>query len=78
MSPHDRERAREEYVSAEQMASVHVGLDDSNAAFEALERAVAERSACMIYVAVDPQYALVHRDPRFTGLRQRMNEGIRS
>jgi hypothetical protein len=56
------------YVSPSYFASVHAGLGDSDATFERLEQARAERSGALAYLHVDPQYARLRSDPRFVRL----------
>jgi TolB-like protein/Flp pilus assembly protein TadD len=60
------------YVSAYDMAKVHLGLGQEEQAMEWLERAYAERAAGAVAVKVDPVFEMLHSDPRFQALCRRM------
>jgi TolB-like protein/Tfp pilus assembly protein PilF len=64
--------ARHRYVSAYEMAKVHMGLGQLERALEWLERAYAERAVGVVAVKVDPVFDALHSDPRFQTLLQRM------
>lgn len=49
-------------------ALVHVGLGQHDAALDALERALRERSNVMVYLAVTPAWTPLHDHPRFRAL----------
>ncbi len=55
------------------LCMVPVGLGDSNAAFELLDKAYEMHDYQMSSVKVDPYFDPLRPDPRFQGLLQRMN-----
>jgi serine/threonine-protein kinase len=57
--------AEKTYVPSYCLALVHAGLADSDAAIHALESAVRERNANLVYLRVDPVMKLLQQDPRF-------------
>jgi TolB-like protein/tetratricopeptide (TPR) repeat protein len=65
-------RAKSRYVSALDIATVYLGLGDTDATFAWLERAVQTRASALVYLAVDPRYDAVREDPRFRGLVRRI------
>lgn len=65
-------RACSTYVSAYDIAAIHVGLSDHDAAFAALERAVAERASFLIHIEWDPRFDPLRHDPRFDALLRHM------
>jgi tetratricopeptide (TPR) repeat protein len=67
-----RRRAVEGYVSAYDMAGIHVGLDDRTSALDALEQACAERSSHMIFLQVDPVFRELRGEPRFEAVLARV------
>ncbi len=58
----------ERYVSPFHLALAYVGLEDSEAAFAALERAVADADPALPFVAVDPRFAALRTDTRYARL----------
>ena len=60
------------YVSAYEMAKVHIGLGHDERAMECLERAYAERAVGLVVAKVDPVFDSLHSDPRFQALWRRM------
>jgi serine/threonine-protein kinase len=65
--------AREKrYVSAPLIAAVYVALGDKEGAFRELERAYAEHSGVLQWIAFLPEFRAVHSDPRFPNLLQRI------
>jgi TolB-like protein len=65
-------RARSRYTSALDIATVYLGLGDTDATFEWLERAYQTRASALVYLAVDPRYDVVRSDPRFGNLVRRI------
>jgi eukaryotic-like serine/threonine-protein kinase len=65
-------RAKSRYVSALDIATVYLGLGDTNATFAWLERAFQTRASALVYLAVDPRYDAVRDDPRFQDLVRRV------
>jgi hypothetical protein len=55
------------------MATVYLGLGDTDATFTWLERAVQTRASALLYLAVDPRYDPVRSDPRFADLVRRID-----
>ena len=77
----DRERAREiarrlqtskSYVSPGELAILYVALDEREKAFKSLEKAYAEHDLQLQYLAVDPAFDSLRRDPRFQDLVRRV------
>ena len=67
-----QERARTGYVSPVAMVGLHVALGETEAAFEGLERAYAERRGWLAYLRIEPMLEPVRGDPRFHRLLERM------
>jgi hypothetical protein len=63
--------ARDRYVPPSQLAVVHAGLGDREAAFEQLEKAYEARDAHLIFLPVDPKWDPYRSDPRFGELLAR-------
>ncbi len=61
------------YVSPMSPAMVHAGLDDVDAAFEALEQAYRDRAFFLPYVGLDAPYETLRSDPRFAELLGRLD-----
>ncbi|HKD10718.1 MAG TPA: tetratricopeptide repeat protein [Thermoanaerobaculia bacterium] len=61
-------RAREDYVSPHALAVVHAALGARDRAFEYLKKALAERSAPMPFVHVNPQLEPLYSEQRFRDL----------
>ncbi len=66
------EESKQTYVRAEVLAMGYAALDLRDRAFACLERAFQTRSAGLIYLHVDPGYALLHDDLRFAALVKRI------
>ncbi len=60
------------YVSPMDRAMIQVGLDDTDAAIEALERAYEDRAFFLPYLGLDGPYEALRSDPRFTDLLERI------
>jgi TolB-like protein/predicted Ser/Thr protein kinase len=66
-------QAREErYVSAPLIAAVSVALGDKEGAFRELERAYAEHSGILQWIAFLPEFRALHSDARFPHLLRRI------
>ncbi len=65
---HLRERMREDYVSASFIATVQVGLHDTDGALASLAQAATEHSYYVPWWKVDPDLDPLRSDPRFTAL----------
>ncbi len=64
-----------QYVPAFEIAKVLAALGETTRAHEALERAFAQRSHSMAFLAVDPQLASVRDHPRFRLLLEKLEQG---
>jgi tetratricopeptide (TPR) repeat protein len=66
------EHAKSDYVSPMAFAYVYAALDDKPHALDWLEKAVEERTPWAVYLHVDPQFAGLRSDPRFSALVRRI------
>jgi serine/threonine-protein kinase len=66
------EEARHAYLRADVLAMGYAALGDVENAFACLERAYQTRSAGLIYLHIDPGYAPLRADPRFSELTKRI------
>jgi serine/threonine protein kinase/tetratricopeptide (TPR) repeat protein len=57
------------------VASIHASLGETDQAFEWMERAFSERAPTLSHIKVDPRFAAVRSDPRFSELLTRMGLG---
>ena len=64
--------ARTEYVTPYAVALVHAALGERDQAFAWLDRAVAERTHWLLWLARDRRWAPIRDDPRFTALQRRV------
>jgi eukaryotic-like serine/threonine-protein kinase len=64
--------SRQRYVSAYDIALIHVGLGDTERAMQWLERAYQERSDGLVFLKVDPRLDGLQSDPRFASLVRRL------
>jgi tetratricopeptide (TPR) repeat protein len=60
------------YVDFYEIASIYAGLGEKDEAFRLLEKAYAERSGSMPWLAVDPWWYGMRSDPRFADLVRRI------
>jgi TolB-like protein/Flp pilus assembly protein TadD len=65
-------RSKSHYVSPLDIATVQLGLGDRDATFALLEHAVQTHAGGLVFLAVDPRYDPVRRDPRFQNLLRRI------
>jgi Tfp pilus assembly protein PilF len=65
--------SKQKYVSPFPIAVVYTALEDNDRAFEALEKAYAERSWAMGMLEVFPAFDRLRSDPRFAVLLRRVN-----
>ena len=63
--------SRERYVPPYAMAFITLGLGDTDATFEWLERALSAHDVHMIFLTVDPKWDPLRQDPRFRSLLDR-------
>jgi eukaryotic-like serine/threonine-protein kinase len=66
------ERRKSSYVSAYDIATIHVALKDVEGAFHWLEEAFKERSSFLIHTNWDPRLDVLRCDPRFAALLRRI------
>ena len=66
------EDSTREYVSPYTIALVYARLDDSDKAFEWLEKALEERSILFTYLIADPRFDSLRADPRFADLLRKV------
>jgi TolB-like protein/tetratricopeptide (TPR) repeat protein len=64
--------SKRSYVPTYNIAVLSVALGAIDRAFACLEDALDERNGGMLFLNVDPRFALLRRDARFSGLLQRM------
>jgi len=69
------EQASRQYLRGEVLAAAHAALGNLDRAFAWLDRALAARSAGLIYLHLDPAYHPLHGDPRYPPLIQQI--GVR-
>lgn len=65
-------RARRRYVPPVHQALVHLGLDDREGVFDALERAVDERDVRLTFLAIEPRWVPLVNSPGFERVRTRV------
>jgi tetratricopeptide (TPR) repeat protein len=65
-------RAKQNYVSAYDIAILYSAMKDRDHAFEWLEKAYTERSGFLVYIKWDPRLDILHGDPRFENLMDRL------
>ena len=64
--------SRQRYVSAYNIALVHIGLGENEAALEWLEKACDERATALIFLKVAPEFDGLRAHPRFKALLRRI------
>jgi hypothetical protein len=66
-------KAQKGYVPAFYLALVHLGLGQTDETFRYLEKAYDERSSTLYdSISLDPQWTVVHGDPRYKDLLRRL------
>jgi TolB-like protein/DNA-binding winged helix-turn-helix (wHTH) protein/Flp pilus assembly protein TadD len=65
-------RAQDGYIGPHHFALVHLGLGDTSAALDALERGFTVRDAGINWIAVAPPFAPLRNEPRFIALLEKM------
>ena len=66
------ERRKSSYVSAYDIATIHVALGDHESAFQWLDEAYKEHASFLIHINWDPRLDELRPDPRFDGLLRRI------
>ena len=64
--------SKRRYVSAYDVALVHIGLGESDAAFDWLQKAVTERATHVVFLNWDDHLDSIRSDPRFAALARRV------
>ena len=64
--------ARDGYVSPYNMATIHVGLGETDEAFAWLDRAFEERARSLVWLKVAKEYDGLRSDPRFNAFLRRI------
>ena len=67
-----KELSGRRYVSPYYLAVVHAGLGEKEQALEHLEKASQERFNWLAFLKVEPQFAALRAEPRFSALVQRI------
>ena len=62
----------QKYVSAFDLALIHIGLDQKDQAFEWLDKAREDRDGWLVWLNVDPVFDSLRPDPRFPALLKRV------
>jgi len=65
--------SRERYVSAYDIAAIHVSLGNANEAFGWLDRAIKERAMPLVVLRFDPAFDPIRNDPRMAGVMSRLD-----
>jgi len=65
-------RAKQAYVCPYELATVHAGLGNKDAALAKLEEGLKERADCMPWASSDPKLDGLRDDPRFKDLMRRL------
>ncbi len=68
-----RLKRRNTYVPETDIAQIHIGAGETDAAFEWLESAAERRCARLVHLKVDPAYDTLRDDPRFARLLTQMS-----
>jgi hypothetical protein len=63
---------KKRYVCSYEVATAYVLLKDKDLAFSWFDKAVEDRSDCMVVLAVDPRLDSLRSDPRFQDLLRRV------
>ncbi len=66
------ELSKQRYVAGYDIALIYAALADTENAFSWLERAIDDRSTQINFLAQDPMFDVLHADPRFASLVQRI------
>ncbi len=67
-----QQSSKKEYASDYWVATIYAALGDNNQAFQLLENAYTERSQWLIQLKVDPRFANLRSDRRFSDLLRRI------
>ena len=61
-----RAQRKTRYVAADALAAIYSALGQADSAFAELDRAVAGHSISQMITTVEPMFASLHQDPRWT------------
>ena len=64
--------SKSRYISPYDLAVIHAGLGDKEAAIRELQRAYDDRSAWMVFVALDPRLDVLREDAKFVEIAERL------
>jgi TolB-like protein/Tfp pilus assembly protein PilF len=64
---------RDRYVSPYQLALAFAGIDELDAAFDALDRAYRDRDPNLAHVVIEPRFALLRSDTRYARLAETLH-----
>jgi serine/threonine-protein kinase len=67
-----KEPSGNRYMSAYNIALVHLGIGERNQALDWLDKAYQDRDVRMVLLGVDPKWEVLVSEPRFTALLQRL------
>jgi tetratricopeptide (TPR) repeat protein len=67
-----QERSKRQYVAPFDIALIHLGLGNTRAAFEWLDKAYGDRSTWLTWITLDPRFDGIRDDPRDRDLLRRM------
>jgi hypothetical protein len=70
--------SRERYVSAYDIAAIHVSLGNPDEAFAWLDRAIKERAMPLVVLRFDPAFDGIRDDPRMADVMARLNASAAS
>lgn len=65
--------ARSQYVSPHDLALIHIGLEEMDLAFASLKKAADDHIGRLVFINVDPLFAPLRSDARYTELLQQIN-----
>jgi tetratricopeptide (TPR) repeat protein len=66
------EKSKRAYIPAYDIATVYIGLEDKNQAFDWLNKAYEERSHFLVYIKCDRRFDGLRSDPRYEALLKRI------
>jgi serine/threonine-protein kinase len=67
-----RKEETRQYISPYDIAVIHAGLGDDDAALDALDEAIEDRSAWMVFLNVDPRLDGLRDEPRFRAIAAKL------
>jgi tetratricopeptide (TPR) repeat protein len=67
-----KQLSAERYFSPYHIAMIYAGLGNNDEAFNWLDKAFEQRADYLVFLKVDPRFELLHSDPRFASLLERV------